>query len=185
MDIAKVQAVWTGFPGGPGVNTFYFADLTPDVDALTTFYLSVAALCPVDVTINVDDSNITVDEGTGDLTGVWVGSAHDLAVGTSSSLYAAPVGAVINWHTGHIVGKRRLAGKTFIVPITSPNFSAAGAVSTDAVAALQGFADTLLEAVGESMGVWHRPVNGAGGQIWPVTSASVSSKAAVLRSRRD
>jgi hypothetical protein len=188
-DIARIPVVWSGFSGGPGVNTFYsdVADVDIATTALHTFYEAIDTFIPDVVDINVPGSGDTISDSSGILTGTWTATATPAQVnGGATGTYAAPVGAVVNWLTSAIVDGRRLQGKSFIVPLTDAAFDSDGSIVSGFLTTLRNAA-AALAATADSIKVWHRPTDPgpSGGSSAAVTSSRVPDLAAVLRSRRD
>lgn len=183
--LMKIPVLWNGFAGAPGYSVFYRNTTTIATAEIRTFYDSVKALLPATVDINVPNSGDLVDEATGELAGTWNTAANAIVAGTSVAGYAAPVGAVVRWLTAGINNGRRVRGRTFLVPGAAGMQQSDGTLLGTAQATLQAAASALVTADGAALGVWHRPVNGAGGAFHLMTAADVPDRMAVLRSRRD
>jgi hypothetical protein len=186
MTMSRVRAHWTGFPGGPGISTFYGAS-GPDLNNLVrTFFNDIKSLLPVDVTVTFDSSGDVLNEATGDITDTWSGAAPAVVVGTGAVVYGAPVGMYVRWLTSGIVNGHRVRGKTFIVP-TVANYTSAGVANAAMVTTLQTAAGAFANAgLPSAPLVWSRPVpGGRAGTIHPINGQTVVGKLAVLRSRRD
>lgn len=185
--IMRVDVAWTGFIGGPGVNTLYFTGSAPPMAKIHDFYASLVAMLPDDVTITFPTEGPVIDDDSGDLDEtLWASGAESPVVGTDSGSYAAPVGAVIRWNTGAVVRGRRLQGRSFIVPMAGLAFETNGVLTNAGQSTLITAADAFLDTPDPLMRVWSRPPDGeSGGSSSQVTSATVTKRAAVLRSRRD
>lgn len=193
----RVRVALTGYPGGPGVSTFYFRGLQTARQSLQSFYTAILGGMPDDVRVQVEATGDIIESTTGDLVGSWVKDPLPALAGTDPGLYAAPVGVLVRWNTGSIVGGKRVRGRTFLVPITNPNFNTFGQVSAAAVAQIEGAANAFRFEQSLDFVIWSRPFAGSVavpprparpprlGSDSLVLSASVSPKAAVLRSRRD
>jgi hypothetical protein len=184
-DIERIRCPWSGFPGAPGVSTFYATDAILLRPKLKTFFDAVKAYLPSNVTINYDGAGDRIDEFTGQLTGSWsTAAALAPTVGSLGQVYAAPVGMCVNWITATILHGRRLRGRTFLVPVQQD--TATGVPNPLAITAIQNAANALA---GSELLVWSRPTKpplpARPGGSGPVTSAKVSPKYVVLRSRRD
>jgi hypothetical protein len=184
-DIFKVQAVWSGFLGGPGVNTFYSDTEPTDLDPWHDFYAAIATGIPGGVSVSFPGDGVKVDSVTGALTGGWSVTPPANVNGSGEGQHAAGTGAVVRWTTGEIIRGRRLYGHSYLVPLTRGNYNVDGRLLPAAVSAFQGAAMGLVGALGTALQVWSRPVAGAGGVAMPVTGAVVPLKVAELRSRRD
>jgi hypothetical protein len=204
---------WSGFQGGPGVSNFFFADTTSDnswvptqaqIDAtaaaVTTFANQIKNLiAPTVVLSTMRDVDVFHDD-TGELQDTYTAAAQ-LAVpstATGGSSYSAASGAVIDWKTRTIRRRRRVQGRTFIVPLSQGCYEANGTLNDNTLTVLSNAAIKLVNDVGyPDFGVWARPTrvkdaNGKyTGEVLPdgvfanATSIAVPDMAAVLRSRRN
>lgn len=187
---------WSGFTGGPGYTNLYF--LNPEEPTLAirnttatrvkAWFDALKVMMPSVVTIQFPTEMDEIDTATGDLTNTLPIDTIANAVGTQVGTYSAPTGACVNWATGQIVNGRRLRGRTFLVPLAGSIFQSDGTLNdanrttmVTASTTLCSFQDNLVLAI------WHRPTTpgGTDGVAAQVSSASVTDKAAVLRSRRD
>lgn len=196
-NIDRVRVALTGFPGGPGVCTFYGLNGTTLVPPLRALWGSLATAMPGDVSIKVISNGDTIEDTTGALTGSWSIADATGVVGTGTTGYAAPIGAVITWLTDTILDKHRVKGRTFVVPTVSEAFATDGTLVNTTQASIKGFADAYVLASAANSVVWHRPraaraANGTiparvarvGGHAL-ISGSRVPDMAAVLRSRRD
>jgi hypothetical protein len=85
--------------------------------------------------------------------------------------------------TGAVVNNRFVRGGCYMGPINSNATENDGTIESDVKMGLQTGVTGLMLA--GPLVVWHRPKNGAGGQLCQVLSTSVMDVPAVLRSRRD
>ena len=186
---------WNGFTGAPGYTNLYF--LNPEEPTLAirdttagrvkTFFEQIKVALPSTVTIVFPNEMEELDTATGELLQTLPITTIANTVGNLVGTFASPAGACVNWSTSQIVNGRRLRGRTFLVPLGGASFQTDGTLKdTDRTAiinsanALCGFQDNLVLAI------WHRPtLGGSDGVAAQVASASVTDKAAVLRSRRD
>lgn len=177
----KVQVTWSGTKGLPGVSTFYCQDAVDNViTSLDVFYKTFQNNIPTGVTITYPSSGLDIDSVTGQAVGSWKGVGTPAPVACNGAGgFAAPVGAVINWHTGAYVSGRELRGKTFMVPLIGSQFDD-GTLLNLSKSEFQGAADALIFNA-PTLGVWSRKT----GTFRTVSTASIPDKAVVLRSRRD
>lgn len=199
--LQRVRVAWSGFAGGPGVNTYYFTETATPTGALRTMYNSFAPVLPNSITISFPTTGDKIESTTGDLVGAWTaGPTTPVTGGAAAAPYSAASGLCIDWLTGSIVNGRRAMGRTFIVPIAGIHYGNTGAISTSIVTSAKGWADAVIASLGPNFVVWSRPFPGraasAGpppvealparpGTASPVVGANVPSKTVVLRSRRD
>lgn len=185
-NILKVVSLWTGFIGAPGYTTLYFASPSPPpLAAVRAWFQGMSGVLPTVVTIQVQGVGDVVDDGTGVITGSWSAPAPAAVVGAVGGVYAAPSGLVCNLTTATIVNGRRVRGRSFIVPIAGSANQADGSLAPGTVTSMGTTNATFLAATAGQLIVWHRPVDGAGGESAPVTNIVTPDKACVLRSRRD
>jgi hypothetical protein len=191
-NIAEIQVSWTGFPGSPGVSTFYSdASVALPLAAIRTFFDTIKTRFPSVTNWTFPGVGDIFDSATGALVGSWAQAAPAVLVATGSAgNWVGPAGACVNWQTSTIVPPvpprttgHRLRGRTFLVPFDTNQFdngSLVAATVTNVLAA----STALVAAAGADLRVWHRPVAGAGGVAGAITGATVPDKAVVLRSRR-
>lgn len=184
-DIYKVQCVWEGLTGLPGVNTFYQSDLPTDLTPFQTFYNAIGGGIPTAVTIPIPNSGVVVEEETGTLTSGWSADAVANAEPSGGGDHAGGVGACITWNTLAIVRGRRVKGRSFIVPCVGAVFDTDGTLDESYRSTLATAAATLINELANTLVVWSRPRPDLTGQAYQVLNATVADKAAILRSRRD
>lgn len=197
VDLYRIRAAWSGFPGGPGVSTFYSLGSVSSVPAIRAMFLALAPEIPPVVTIQVEEAGDIVDSVTGTLTGAWSVAPVLGVVGSGVAGYSAPSGFQISWLTSTIVDSHRLKGRTFIVPCGTNVYDLDGTLAPAHRAAIAATAATALAALSGDLVVWHRPRIAAAATAWHpavtardgshgvVTAVSVPDEAVVLRSRRD
>lgn len=193
MTIARVTAQWRGFRGAPGYSNFFFhgavADEQPNeamATAVATFFRAFNQLFPEDLTIGIAPTIDSIDETTGQLVGQADVTPPPTVAGGGSANYSAASGAVVNWLTSGFVGGRRVRGRTFLVPLSSAVYDAAGDLTNAARTAISDAANALVaDSATTGMVIWSRPRGGGGGSIHDVDGATVPDLGAILRSRRD
>ena len=194
-DLDRAYVTWTAAPGLPGVSVFYATPGGSVAAALRTFFAALAGILPINLSIQVPSSGDTIDDETGHLTGSWTGAGGAPVIGTANSVYTAPTGIAVRWNTNGIVGTRRLRGRTFLVPIGGTFSTQQGTWGATTVSTVQTAANGLVAAGTGHFSVWSRPIEadetasppiaGRLGSSSPVVSATVTSKVAILASRRD
>lgn len=178
----QIRIQWNGLAGMPGVSTFYRTDeASVSMSTYKAFFDALVALFPVGLKIAYPTSGVKIDTATGQATGTWSAGAQTETAGTATAPFAAPCGALVNWHTGAYVGGRELRGKTFLVPIASTGYQTDGTLDPAFRSAIQNAATTLVTNGTNAMSVYSRKSNTFGAII----TASVPDKVVVLRSRRD
>lgn len=193
MAISRVTAEWTGFPGAPGYSNFYFGgdsgttgDAQADADRVQALFEYVASYLPTGVTVTIQPEVVTLDETTGNMTGITAIESPDTVTGRGTGGFSGPSGAVVNWMTGSFVNGRLVRGRTFFVPLAGSAYESNGTLTTPALNGFRTGASIFVGEVGSrALVVWRRPRNGTPGSSHLVTSAQVPDIAAVLRSRRD
>lgn len=193
----RVRVALTGFPGGPGVATFYAIGVSTFIPALHLLWENMATIMPVDVRINVAATGDIIESSTGVITGTWSQPATAEIPGTSAQKYAAPVGVLLRWTTDTILDGRHIRGRTFVVPVTLDQFDTNGQIGAGAMANFPTPLNALVSSQSANFVIWHRPrkaraangtvpaVTARPGGFANVTGSGVSPRAVVLRSRRD
>lgn len=208
MALVKVTAKWTGFTGAPGYSNFYFHPiafgdpLPATTDKMFTrvdaFFTSILSLLPPAAKVQVQGDMPLIDPVTGDMTGFVSRASGSLRSGTGAAAgYSAASGAVVTWRTNAVIAGRRLRGRTFIVPTVNVAYGTDGTLQASTQTTLQTAANALFASDPDfTANVWARPqkervkkdgtvVPARGGDTSPITSASIPSPVAILRSRRD
>lgn len=183
---------WFGGSGLPGFSNFYF-NLTPSqvnadsaVQATSNFADAIHFYLPSGVSTQASLTAESIDPANGDLLASYTAVVTaPIWAGSITGPYSAAAGAVINWRTAGIHRGHRVRGRTFIVPAGDTVFTNGGVVASGAQAALTTAGQAMVTA---GLGVWARPKGPppvVAGAIYAATAASVPTKGAILRSRRD
>ena len=197
IPITRLRAVWNGWSGAPGYTSIYLLG-TPTTTGLDSaaaafkqFFTSLALLLPTAVTISYDTSVNRIDASTGIVTSVdAIPTPPTNSTFSGGTSWAAPAGAVVLWRTGTVNVRRLTVGRTFLVPLSSTTYMQDGTLVDANRATINSAANTLVTTLqGLTPGhmiVWRRPsAKGASdGAAVDVTSASVTDKVQILRSRR-
>lgn len=182
----RIRVTWTGWPGGPGVSTFYS---DPDVNLvrnpLKDLLTSAAAYIPSAIKMTILGQGDTIDDVSGGLVGQWTIGPDLVVQGTNVGGASTTSGPQIRWNTSGIHRGRHLRGRTYLIPFSAGQTDGLGTLNPAPATALQNAVNTFTAAAGANMRIWGRPVAHAGGSSSPVDSGTVPTKLAVLRSRRD
>src|SRR5450759_5627197 len=117
VNINQVRVAWSGFPGGPGISTFYTTGpLAAFRTSLSDMLTGLSTYIPGNVLMVVETSGSVLDPLSGDLVSVWSEATEHVIDGLDSSAYSAPTGFIINWATGTVLNGHLLRGRTYIVP---------------------------------------------------------------------
>lgn len=183
----EIVVDWITASGAGKVSVFMMAGgntVASQRSALATFLGAVDAQCDNSTSWIIRNTGREMSDATGTLQGVWTDAPNYSGTG---ALTAEPVAdatqALIRWQTGVIVNGRFLQGRTFI-----PGLGSATEISGNLSAAVRGVFDTAANALisaAVGMGVWHRPVLGAGGVFEDANTASTWNEFAILRRRRN
>lgn len=195
--LERVRVGWSGFPGGPGVSTFYFINAATAMVPLKTLCDQMRSKLPSTVTLIIEPAGDVIESTTGQITGGWTATAQAASVGSVAGPYAGPAGFAMTWLSSAFFSGRRLKGRTYWVPATNALFDSDGSLNSVAYGEIAGAAANFVAASGTNFVVWQRPrlaraatatrpaVTARGGGYANVTSSRVTDKVAVLRSRRD
>lgn len=186
-DLSEIITDWTFENGKAAQTVMYFAQGgDPIADQRTDLGVFWAACEPYLDSLTewtIRTSGDVLDSATGVLIGDW--SEATARTGTGN-LSGTPVpnsaNILIRWATGSVVSGRRLRGRSFI-PGSSSTANDGGHLGSAAIAAITTAANTFASA-GNNFGVWHRPIQSAGGTFVTVNGASVWEEYAVQRRRR-
>lgn len=202
----RVRVVLSGWTGGPGLSTFYFAgsetapEAEDDVTRVQTAITAAAVIWPSSITAQVSNVVDVINPVNGALTDSFTVTTQDPIPGEQApSDIAPPVCAILlRLQTGTFSDGSRIQGRTFFSPIAGLFAETDGTPHSTALDAVQACGDELIDpGLGEStLVVWRRerladpdhlphPVTHRDGSAALVTSTSVADKFAVLRSRRD
>jgi len=188
----EVQLVTGGYGGAPGYSTFYFGapaagGLDEQIHVAYTFWYTLRPCFSSQWTGQLRTEQRLLDEETGALVGFHStpGAYAASFAGAGGADWGSVVsGAVVGWSTATINWTRQVRGRTFLVPLASDSYNAAGNVAAGRITTIQGAADAII-ASENNLGVWSRPRMGAGGLLGAAVSAHVDEKVAFLSSRRD
>lgn len=194
--LRRVKVLLSGFPGGPGVATYCFSDVTTALASLGTMWTAFATTMPADVHYQVEGFGDLFDDATGAITGEWSGTAPAAGAGGGGGGYAGPAGAVVTWLTSTIADGRRVRGRTFVVPLSGTNYQNDGSLNADTIATLSLAAGAFRLSEAATFSIWHRPrleraataklkfLAAHPGASGLVTDSVVHDRIAILRSRR-
>lgn len=195
MPLQRYRVSLANWPGAPGVMTFYLGSGVTDFTPIRTFCNSLTGVMPNGLSFSFPTTVDVFNEANGQLTGSL--PATTLATVSSSvtaAAYSGTSGALVRWNTGLIQAGKRVAGRTYVVPLAGSNYDTNGSLSTTCIGLIQGAANTLLTSLTDGLKVWSRPVTadatktppvvGRAGAIATVISAAVPDLAVVMRSRR-
>lgn len=178
---------WTTLAGGSFVTVMHFVpanSVATQRAAIRTWLLSALAACASTTSATVATEGRDLSDTTGEVVGFWNDGTAQTASGTITGQAPDAAQGLVRWRTSTVVNGRRLQGRTFIPGIGASAVSA-GNLSSSAQASLIGGTTALLDPVAVGFQIWHRPVNGAGGQVSIVTERSAWSELAVQRGRRN
>lgn len=185
---AQYRAIWTVPGGGTGYSVFHFTDAGNGTAAQTIatntrdFFVDVQSLLPDDVQINFDSEVLDLTDG-GTLIAAWAVTPGAEVDGQSTAVFSRATGARVDWGTDVIVAGRRLAGRTYLVPISSGAFDTEGVLTSAVRTSLLTAANAFITDTGlnRPLRVWSRTHSTSS----VVTDASVPAGGAILRGRRD
>lgn len=199
VQLLKVTAKWTGFAGAPGYSNFFWHEEDPAgsfdsgaiaaMNAVGTFFDSIKQWFPNTVKWNVQPDVPIIESTTGELVSYANGGARTDIVGTATNAaYSAASGVVVTWRTGGVVRGRRVRGRTFLVPTANVAYDLDGTLQSASAASFGTAATALINTVGQrSPVIWSRPSSkgASDGAFFPILTATVPDKVAILKSRRD
>jgi hypothetical protein len=184
-NLARIQVVWNGLGGLPGLSVFYAPAVPASAPAdLVTFFTAIRGFFPTGLTWQVPAAGDVIDDATGTLTGGWTGVGGGVVnANAPTGVYAAGTGLRIDWGTGAIVSGRRLKGRTFLCPLIGAEYQSDGTISSSAQGNITIAAQGLV-ASSAGLRIWHRPKTPGSGTSALINAVNVPDKVASLRSRR-
>ena len=184
-DLTKIVVRSDGWAGGPGFATFYSSSVGAALTAVHDFYFAARVYVPPPITFHFPGTGYTIHPADGVASGTWTSTAPSDVVGLGTGKYPAPAGACVVWRSSALNRHGHLSkGRTFLVPMAQDFYQNDGSIDDTALAVLRTAATNLVAAT--SFYVWERPsaVGATDGAEHLVSSATISDKASVLRSRR-
>jgi hypothetical protein len=175
----------TGVVGG-GVNRLYWggtsgSDAEAAAFAVNEFWDALNGAMTNEVTFTIQNVANVIDPATGDiLAAIGPITTYDAIQGTDGT-HTLPLASqgLIHLHTGVYLGGREVRGRIFL-PCFGEDQSEAGKPNAGALGTMQAAFDAMMEAT-IGLKVWSR----THGSEHAVIAGNVSTKWAVLRSRRD
>lgn len=196
--VYRVTALWQGFTGAPGYSKFSFSDLTDATSRnaagakVRQLFEDVKAYRQIQWSVQVQPQIDEFDMATGALLGssvMTVVPAASAGTTINTAVFAGGAGYCLTWNTGLILNRRRVRGRTFMVPAITC-FENDGTLLAAAMTAIQAAATTFLSLTAPRPNVWSRQYNTAqppvqvGGAIAPIDSYGLRDMTSQLRSRR-
>ena len=182
----EIVTDWTTPAGGGFRSVMFFGEVSDIVDqreALSDFWDSCSTSLDSNVNWTIETSGRELDSTTGTLTGVWSDGVSQTGGGANSGNVVPDASqGLVRWRTNNIVSGRFVNGRNFIPGFSTAAVSEGNLLAANRTAILNGATALITAAV--QMGVWHRPVGGAGGAWFAAESADVWVEFAVLRQRR-
>lgn len=182
MPARRIRTVFTGVPGTPWYSNHYFdtavaVSAQDAMDAVVAFWntVDVGMVANVAWTTEADVPLFT----NPDTIAGWEVASPGNGNGTAALADALPWSnqMLVRWITGAVYNNRRVLGHTY-VPGYTESSSSGGNPTVTALNVVDGAAEALVEA---GLVIPSRVAN----VFYPAISAQMSSKWAVLRSRRD
>lgn len=185
--------------GLPGYSTLYFdggplgSPVSPQAasDAAGVFWKaafggSTGPMLPSGIIMTWPTSADAIRADNGELITSLPVTPPSAFSGSGSGAYAAGVGGCVTWRTGATLNGVRVRGRTFVVPYSQSAYDTGGTLA-DAHRTSVNNAATVLAGDASNLVVWHRPTTpgGTDGVAFDVSGATMTDKAAQLRSRRD
>jgi hypothetical protein len=197
--LGKLNVVYSGWNGGPGVNTLYFSAGTVGAwddtvvqqtyDEVHALYSAIAGVFRTGMFIDVAQELQIIDSVTGDLTDIKAVPETDAQIPSTGgeSTTATSSMIVVRFTTSKFLYGRQLKGRAFMGPLNRNQFTADGSITTGAREAIDDAFVAITSGLGPRLAVFKRPdpAKDRPGDYADVVSATAQPKPGVLRSRRD
>ena len=183
----RVRTTFVGLTGAPYLSTMYFEDtggLTAAnaVAAVGAFWGAIDNSLPNTLSWTTEAEVATIDFSNGQQTGLTSTTPQTGTGSIAATLHSPATQGLVRWRTGAFLGGRELRGRTFIPGMsTSVTNAATGAPNSTFLSAVNTAAAALIADANSTLLVWSRTKSAKS----TVTSGSMWSQFAVLRSRRD
>ena len=183
----EILVDWS-LPSGTQSVTVTMWHTTPAVadqrQALADFLDTCSTSLDDNVSWNIRPVGREMDDVTGALTADW-GDATVQSGGGANAGDVVPDASqiLVRWNTSTIINSRFVRGRTFIPGASTAAVDEGNLLAANVLAITVG-AQALI-ASANAFGVWHRPVDGLGGDFSVATTTSVWDEFAVLRQRRN
>lgn len=199
-ELARINVVWSGWSGGPGINRLVFsrgfpagswdAEAVDDItDGLHTAYTAFFNNMGVGIKANIDNYVTLFDSASGENTGVVVGTTTRATISGPGAAQSEAFATMFlaQFQTGEWINGRQLRGRAFLGPVAGNSVTDQGLVNDGTRTAIAAAWTALLSGVGARLAVYQRPgPNNAGvGAYADVQRVTCAAKPAILRSRRD
>lgn len=182
----EIVVDWTTDAGSGFVSVFFFSVIPSVASQRASLAAMLGDLDQSLVTTcswTIRQEGRSLNDTTGALQAAWSDPTGQTGTGATASEPVPDASQIlVRWATETIVAGRFLKGRTFI-PGLAASGTINGNIGPSVVPVLATAASGLIDD-NLGFGVWHRPVQGAGGVFVEATSASVWDELAVLRRRR-
>lgn len=184
--VRQAKILWAAAGGAGGETVLHFDNVVTNAGILSAYNAFAAAIAPAlasSTNLRLNAEVRDYDTATGGLTDI-TSLTPPAQVNGSGGASAVPNAAqgLIRFRTGLIIGRRLLQGRLYVPGMSSSTQLGTGEVNTTGLNALNAAGAALVTP--QSVVVWHRPVNGAGGQSSYLDTATGWSEYAVQRRRR-
>lgn len=169
---------------GGGINRLYFNDAAGSAadaaSAVAAFWTALRDQIAVGTTLTVDGQVEEVDQSNGQVTGIESTDTVTVTGNGGGDVLPPNIQALVRWRTGTFLDGREVRGRVFVPAMLEAN-NTAGAPTAFLVNLVTTAAQSLVGDGDSALVVYSRKSAGA----VPVTAASMWTKWAQLRSRRD
>lgn len=186
----RVQSVFTGLPGMPGISSTYFSgagavDAQTAVNRVRAFWDGLFVGLSDGLVIQIAPDVYEIDPEDGVIFDIHAIAGETWTGGSADEVLPFATQVNLSFLTAGVVRGRRVRGRNFI-PGYVEGSNVDGALTVSASGALEALATTTLGDTSDPMRqlVWSRPTLTDAGSSHEVTSYLVPEQFAVLRSRR-
>jgi hypothetical protein len=160
-NLNRVRVAWSGFPGQPGLTTFYMSDGSLDVSSFKQFFTNMNLYVPSSVIWTIPQVGDKISAETGEIVGSWTGVGGGTVNGFGgAAAYSQSTGLVIDWLTASLNNRRRIQGRTYFVPGAVSIYQTDGTISEGIRTTAAGYGATLIAAMLGGWQIWSRPFPG-------------------------
>lgn len=187
MAVRQIEVIWEPPSGIQTASVMHFWDgvnVSTQRSRLNSFLQAIMQYFADSVSFTIATDGKVLDEGTGEMTGLWTEATP--YVGQGSALEEPVADAtqlLVRWNTNTIRAGRFVLGRTFLPGLAVTSLSD-GNVDPAVIGPISTAASSFAGA-NSGFSVYSRPRPGTPGALVTINSSGVSPELAVLRRRRN
>lgn len=197
-NLMRISVTQIGWEGGPGIAHWYFSQGTLSVvdaetaqiaaDELRGMYYGVRGCWRPGITFTVEPDVPIIDVASGDIVDIVTMATPpaSFTVDAGSGTEAFSTAICVQHLSDQFRAGRLVKGRKFFSPLSNENLDTGGNISATVASGIVAAHAAMISGVGPRLAVYSRPTpkNSMTGDWADVVTVKVSTKPAVLQSRR-